>query len=155
MGFLHSAFTENTPEMREWLEELGYEYLVVDERDKTIHTRCIKGNWFYCTTDLINTFPRGLINCCSNPDLFKAVAAIRDDNDRFQWFIFDKDVYDMVDEFETGDTLLFKKGEWYLCKDYQMSSKHNHKATLEELIKHFKKANEEKVQTTTKDEETV
>ena len=69
------------------------------------------------------------IDCGTNEELFLAIAALRDDSDRFQWF--------------TNDVF------WIKCS--QLDLKHEldnnyeefcvadfHKATVEELIEHFK-----------------
>jgi len=135
----------NTPELKEWLKEIGYEQwnnFDVPEYP-IIETFYLCNKPTFCNNSGNNIFPLvndGLINCQSNVDLFKALAAMRNDSDYMQWFIFDKDVYDIEDDFIAGNTLLFKKGDWYLCRDYRMISKKNiHKATKEELIKYFTK----------------
>lgn len=75
--------------------------------------------------------PDEMIDCGINENLFVALAALRDDSDFMQWFIWDK------------DTLTNKKGKWMLSyvgnmrKD-MIEKGYYHKATLEELIKHFK-----------------
>ena len=63
---------------------------------------------------------REIIDCGTNEELFLAIAALRDDSDRFQWF---------VDDF---DDSIWQKSEWNNANFTKA-----HKATLEELIKHF------------------
>ena len=70
------------------------------------------------------------IDCGTNEDLFFAIAALRDDTDKYQWFV----------DYSTG----VLGGSWYMCdldniKDCFQSTKLCHKATAEELIKHFNK----------------
>lgn len=120
--FTQSAFTENTLEICEWLENIGYEYLLVDETDTILYTKCIKGHWFYCTTTPIDDFPKEFIDCSNNPDLFKAITALRDDSDYMQWFIN-----------VNGDFFLCIHKYVKLCVNVA-----ERKATPEELITHFK-----------------
>lgn len=75
-------------------------------------------------------FNRDGINCEENEYLFLAIAALRDDSDFMQWFIWDK------------DTLISQKGGWMLCdlpsvrKD-MLERGYYHKASVKELIEHF------------------
>lgn len=76
------------------------------------------------------------IDCGENKDLFLAIAALRDDTDNGQWFIMDVEVY-----------LEISKGDWFKATDeegqYHIGTKidpmYCHKATIEELVKHFQK----------------
>ena len=68
------------------------------------------------------------VNCGTNEELFLAIAALRDDSDRFQWFT--NDVFwikcsqiDLKNELDNNY-------EEFCVADF-------HKATVEELIKHF------------------
>lgn len=62
------------------------------------------------------------IDCGSNIELFKALAAINDENDREQWF--------------TNGT------RWYLCQSKKVHPDYKilgyHKATVEEIIERYK-----------------
>nr|DAY89685.1 MAG TPA: hypothetical protein [Caudoviricetes sp.] len=116
------------------LERLGY-YL---------HPECIdddRGNYLFVNREYYLNRPLGYseelsrsIDCGTNEDLFLAIAALRDDTDNNQMFI-------------NG------KGDWGICRDgsdgglegldfYGMPNDLNvdnyHKATVEELIEHFK-----------------
>ena len=72
-----------------------------------------------------------LIDCGDNEELFLAIAALRDDSNEHQWFVWD---------FEEGD-----EGKGDRWKLYDNDSNwcwwifEVHKATVEELIYHFKK----------------
>lgn len=71
----------------------------------------------------------GFINCEDNQDLFLALAALRKDSDIHQWFT-DGEKWVISDIH----SLLELKGYFQLIKfDYSKT----HKATAEELIKHF------------------
>ena len=127
MNFKHSAFIENTPEMREWLEGLGYNSLVVDASNSILYTRHFDEGWFYTTTPYFIYTPKGIIDCRNNPDLFKAVTAIRDDSDYMQWFYNRQ--YNEWSICEQGNMFDYFKLDWCIPA---------RKATLEELIEHFK-----------------
>lgn len=135
MGFTTPAFIrKNTPELRKRLEELGY-YL---------HPECIdddRGNYLFVNREYYLNRPLGYseelsrsIDSGTNESLFLAIAALRDDTDNNQMFI-------------NG------KGDWGICRDgsdgglegldfYGIPNDLNvdnyHKATVEELIEHFK-----------------
>ena len=57
------------------------------------------------------------VNCGTNEELFLAIAALRDDSDRFQWF---------VDDYDDN---IWQKSEWNNANFTKA-----HKATVEELI---------------------
>lgn len=69
---------------------------------------------------------KGFIDCGTNENLFLAIAALRDDTDENQWFIS-------------------PEGVWVYNKDYdsilEVSLKW-HKASVNELIEHFKEMEE-------------
>lgn len=60
-----------------------------------------------------------LVDCRANEELFLAIAALRDDTDKYQWF--------------TDGDLWFKCGD-EVCNE----GRKIHKATVNELIEHFK-----------------
>lgn len=95
MKFKYSAFIENTPEMREWLVKLGYKGHAGD------HEFIIASDGHYSGTDLYMKVLYPCVNCYSNPSLFKAVTAIREDSDVHQIFFIeglgDKDDYWVCD----------------------------------------------------------
>lgn len=74
------------------------------------------------------------VNCRTNEELFLAIAALRDDSDKHQWFIHD-------DSDWNDEPNIF----WYKCEsesindDMALNLMCNdcRKATVEELIKHF------------------
>ena len=75
------------------------------------------------------------IDCGENEDLFLAIAALRDDSDINQWFVTDIEAY-----------LNIHVGDWFIATDRiggkhvgtQIEPLYCHKATVEELINHFK-----------------
>ena len=70
-----------------------------------------------------------LIDCGDNEELFLAIAALRDDSNEHQWFVWD---------FEEGDE--GKGDRWKLYDDdpnWSWWIFEVHKATVPELIEHF------------------
>lgn len=68
------------------------------------------------------------VDCGTNEELFLAIAALRDDTDKYQWFT-DGDLW-----FKCGDEVCNENIEYYLNK----YGRKIHKASVNELIKHFK-----------------
>ena len=66
----------------------------------------------------------GRIDCGTNEELFLALAALRNDTDKYQWF--------------TDGDLWFKCGD-EVCNE----GRKIHKATVDELIEHFKTKEEQ------------
>jgi len=120
---------KNTPELVKKLEELGYKAL--------FSARNGYGEYLYAFNGSIvggeyNSYDEkaGFIDCGTNEELFLAIAALRDDSDKFQYF--------------TNGVF------WIKCS--QLELKHEldnnyeefcvadfHKATVQELIEHFNK----------------
>lgn len=75
------------------------------------------------------------IDCGENEQLFLALAALRDDTDSDQWFILDyNDTWPEAGDFRSKGDFAYCNTEKYYCgTDVRIA----HKATPEELIKHF------------------
>lgn len=75
------------------------------------------------------------IDCGENEELFLAIAALRDDTDKNQWFILDyDDIWPEVGDFrEKGDFIYCNTHKYYCGTDIRSA----HKATVKELIEHF------------------
>ena len=133
--FTQSAFIrKNTPELRKKLEELGYKqyflYLQGDEFIDTFHHEFY--GWVYSsyTENLVlNNYLHNRIDCGTNEDLFLALAALRDDSDYMQWFIWKE-----YDKFKQCLYDKYVKSHW---DDNQIGTNYR-KATSAELIEHFK-----------------
>lgn len=126
MGFTQPCFIrKNTPGLRKKLEELGY-----------TNTPSGRGEWFIPIEELeyLVTYPisgcyqgcngywyRDDFDCGTNEELFLALAALRDDSDYMQWFT---------------DGKLWEKSNNDLPSHYMQLE--GHKATVEEIIEHFK-----------------
>lgn len=149
MGFIQPCFIrKNTPELRKKLEELGYKPFgsVKYEWDT---------GWGLSTDNRLGEFEsfdnNGLeniikcgapdyedsIDCGTNEELFLALAALRDDSDINQWFIYNT-INNTVGKFETIEWVLCKDNNIYDYLNWNNCYKYCHKATVEELIEHFK-----------------
>lgn len=127
MGFTTAAFIRrNTPELRKKLKELGYKnygnpFQITDD-SKLITT--IDGEYVPYNVPLDDSF----IDCGTNEALFLAIAALRDDTDKNQWFT-DGNLW-----FKCGDEMCDETIKYYLNR----YNREIHKASVEELIEHFK-----------------
>ncbi len=120
---------KNTLELRKKLEELGYKQ--VENGVNEWHIPMSKfpyletgyddrfGNFFVGENGYWHTCA---IDCGTNEDLFLAIAALREDTDKGQWFC--------------DDNGLWEKTDSDLPSRYMQM--HGHKATVEEIIEHFK-----------------
>ena len=75
---------KNTPELVNKLEEFGYKAL--------FSARNGYGEYLCCYNSIVTGTDGSVINyqfidCGTNEELFLAIAALRDDSDRFQWFV--------------------------------------------------------------------
>lgn len=131
--FTQSCFIrKNTSELRNKLEELGYTTSTIC-KGGNIATSSILGkysiisDWQLNSTNPHITWNNGhRIDCGTNEELFLAIAALRDDRDYMQWFA-------------DGEKWLQNKQNDIEVIRYSEDNHINfHKATVEELIEHFK-----------------
>ena len=141
---------KNNKELIKSLKELGYYSYADDDRSFIDSDNgeglCVwnydevfirDGEWlsiphpFYSPIKISEIDEEYGIDCGDDEDLFLAIAALRDDSNEHQWFVWD---------FEEGD-----EGKGDRWKLYDNDSNwcwwifEVHKATVEELIDHFKK----------------
>lgn len=89
---------------------------------------CIKDTTYCCSYEEAEFVADDTtIDCGTNVDLFRALAAMNDENDREQWFVVD-------DGFE--EEMVCSKSE--VDYDYILSCYDHRKATTEEIISYFK-----------------
>ena len=131
---------KNTYELVEKLKELGYNpgFSARHNDGNSLQTCCHKlygsVHGYEDMIDNNSDDPDGSINCGTNEELFLAIAALRNDSDRFQWFVMDAEIYTEI-----------SKGDWFVATDIkggkhvgtQIDPLYCHKATVEELIKHY------------------
>lgn len=124
------------------MERLGY-YL---------HPECIdddRGNYLFVNREYYLNRPLGYseelsrsIDCGTNESLFLAIASLRDDTDKEQFFVTEvrfgsiNDPYTII---EKGAFLKCCMDKWKIPKNkFDSMGIPSHKATVEELIEHFK-----------------
>ena len=145
MSFIQPCFIrKNTPEIRKKLEELGYKpsypIFIYPEVFKHIAACNFFGSKYYGVSDdevshhgeIKDAIKNGgMIDCGDNEELFLSLAALRDDTDINQWII------DEANECFGDDD------SWMICDKDNMNDRvvytHYRKATVEEIIEHFKK----------------
>ena len=116
---------KNTKELQDKLSDIGYNILSSARLQFINNILC--GNGF-CASILTNKSNKSdFVDCGKNEELFLAIAALRDDSNEHQWFIWD-------DDEDEGDKWKLYDGNsnwsWWIFEV--------HKATIEELIEHFK-----------------
>ena len=160
MAFIQPCFIrKNTPELRKKLEELGYtngawesphfEYpYLMCFPNKNGKYGLFKGEGFYMTEDDYRcdgerwTYnpPKEYIDCGTNEELFIALAALRNDTNENQWFIAQDTMWD--ENYNGEVTVYYEENEWLMWGYYSLMEEMPsdfRKATVEEIIEHFKK----------------
>lgn len=137
MGFTTQCFIcKNTTSIRNRLKELGY-YCSPYLGWHNLFT-CVFGiNSVYSLDDYGKNGLKGidgLIDCGANEELFLAIAALRDDTDKYQWFT-DGDKWIMCPAI--------KFSSYWVYNDIDVNIDTVHKATVDELIEHFKTKEEQ------------
>ena len=142
MGFTTPCFIrKNTPKLRNKLEELGYKQSrIIFDSDKLCLATSVNNEYAKYTNitnemfDSVNPHATwncaGKIDCGTNEELFLAIAALRDDTDDYQWFTdWNKRV---------KCPIYFPEGWANSDIDIDVNIRTIHKATVNELIEHFK-----------------
>ena len=140
---------KNTKELRDKLEDLGYEeYPYGYIGDENLYAESYREGWFdgmewhvtgeipnydSTTDDDVKGGDYG-VDCGVNEDLFLAIAALRDDSDYMQYFVTEEE------QHWVNQGLSTPKGSFELCltKERLGDRTPAHKATVSELIEHFK-----------------
>lgn len=136
--FKQSCFIrKNTLELRKKLEELGYKYSTIGgikSNNIVVLYGCIFDIY---PVDVIKNGFNNSVDCGTNEELFIAIASLRNDSDKNQWFI-------CQEEYISTHTMeLVKVGTWQMNTQYDKLThglKHLwRKASVQELIEHFTK----------------
>lgn len=142
MGFTTPCFIrKNTDNIRNRLKEVGYKMLFPIEYD---NLEC-SDNW---VNDIKSLNDCNGINCGFNEELFLAIAALRDDSNYMQWFITDS-ILSVSYSDSIGNDHYFTepKGIMFFWDENwdnaTIISGRYHKATVDELIEHFKTKEEQ------------
>ena len=151
MGFTTPCFIrKNTQELRRGLEELGYEILNSGNTTLDAHNydgngshksieegRAIitsYGNLYGVIYDIDTVTKKGRIDCGTNEELFLAIAALKDDTDNNQLFTNGKGDWGIYRDGSDGG--LSGMDFYGMPNDFEIDN--YHKATVDELIEHFK-----------------
>jgi hypothetical protein len=100
----------------------------------------------HCSGSLIYTFRPGddfphfnAIDCGDNIELFKGLAAMNDDNDYMQWFVYhgiNKSEYFLCDDYDIEEV---RKEYAHSCQSARLHQ--SRKATAKEIIDYFDQKN--------------
>ena len=142
--FVRVENPEKRKELTEWLNNIG--------RRPTSYSESDRSPWFiayatgrFCQANGFHIHPEmaqknGYINCGKNIELFKALAAMNDENDREQWFtngvnwgIF-RSIPPPKGYEHWGDT----EGMEFFCLPNSLDIENYRKATAEEIVEYFK-----------------
>ena len=136
MAFIQPCFIrKNTVELRNKLINIqqrrmynwSFDYIYADYKCASSFVSflaSVKQSW-------VNT--QGYIDCGTNEDLFLAIAALRDDTDMNQWFVTNKGEW-FLSMYDSQYTHLCKR----TIDGIDIGERTAHKATVQELIEHFK-----------------
>ena len=151
MEFTTQCFIrKNTANIRNRLKELGY-YCNPYLGWNNLFT-CVFGvNSVYSLDDYDTNGLKeidGLIDCGTNEELFLAIAALRDDSNYMQWFIAESSLsVSFGDAIGNDHYFIEPKGSFFFWGiEYQNAtiiSGNFRKATVNELIEHFKTKEEQ------------
>lgn len=132
MGFTTPCFIrKSTYKLRKKLDELGYRLFGAElNEDLCIFTSPEYGLY---NIEFFNNIPHpdetDSVDCGTNEELFLAIAALRDDTDKYQWF---------TDGNKWILCPAIKLSAYMVYNDIDVNIDTVHKATVNELIEHFK-----------------
>lgn len=149
MGFIQNCFIrKSTEDLTKKVYRIGgrsgrgywhsdINTLLICESDQY---RCLDDEW----GNAVSLTQKGYIDCGTNEELFLAIAALRDDTDRYQWFVDDNFGNDWI-KSDTAQLCDLWQGEPDTDDPFRTELENEgyqpfpyHKATVEELINHFK-----------------
>ena len=135
MGFNTTCFIrENNEVLRKSLFRMGYHEINVSEKDdvyKNLRTGTDTMGRICRYMQWNSEESKNCVDCGTNEELFLAIAALRDDTDKYQWFVNEKMEFVFCNQSELKH-VIDNSYDW--C-DYSVSD--FHKATVEELTNHF------------------
>lgn len=145
MGFtIPCLIHKNTKKLRKKLEELGYNYSHTNIFG-ILQYPCLYTYWHPNLGGLYNGIMGYIptcIKCGTNESLFLAIAALRDDTDKNQFFVLDANMGSFNDPssiIPKGSLVKCLTDKWNLPKsDIDSTGIPAHKASVNELIEYFK-----------------
>lgn len=150
MGFITKCvIRKNTPELQKKLEEMGYDICpCVNFKNAVWLTNYLERGEIHSigysdeTTSMTEEetlalflYETDAIDCGDNENLFLALAAMRDDTDEGQLFL--NNLGDWATYYGSGTDYKGVPGFEYYTIPYSIDPTMLHKATAEEIIKHF------------------
>lgn len=138
MAFKYSCFVKkNTEELRKKLKKFGLKHLGRDKDTIGNSALFTVGDGFYSVYPVKPARHYAIFDCGDNEDLFLALSAVRDDSDKYQWFISLEDTYNL-------DIEPINAGDWQYNDRYSKLPRRLRgiwkKATYKEIIAHFSKS---------------
>lgn len=138
--------SKNTEFLRDKLESFGYKILspLFDKGDNLISGYSLYFNYCAFENSDMNWFIDNVrpIDCGTNEELFLAIAALRDDSDINQYFINDVRLGSInypESIIPKGSLMKCLVDKWnYHKSEFDSIGIPSHKASVEELIEHFK-----------------
>ncbi len=130
--FVRVEDAERRNKLIEWAEGIGYEII---SRSGTAVSAFVEhgalGAYAHDgNTEAVSMIQAGRYDCGTDIELFKALAAMNDENDREQWFTDTADDFCLCSSDRWSDEWQKENFEKYYC--------YWRKATAEEIIEHFK-----------------
>ena len=136
MAFTQPCFIrKNTPELRKRLEELGYKpFGSVKYEWDTGEFESFDNNGLENILKCELPDYEDSIDCDDNEELFIALAALRTDSPDYQWFLWEHNDGEYHPELEESWKQYIPDEHWEEWWWFEVR-----KATVEEIIEHFKK----------------
>lgn len=138
--FTQSCFIrKNSMYIAKYLKKLGYHTYNIDDYKNAPHNWCIVTDAEINYAGIWSNEPKGeaanrRIDCGTNGRLFLAIAALRDDSDKYQWFTNKSNTsWWLCTDFDS-----FIKEYKFSNEDKELKIDYWHKATVQELIEYFK-----------------
>lgn len=113
-------------ELVEWCRNIGYEFVQPPTEEELGDKVVCESSYVGVAHDAETFASAKYVDCGDNVNLFRALAAMNDDNDREQWFVVD-------DGFQ--EEMVYSKSD--VDYDYILSSYDHRKATVEEIVKYY------------------
>lgn len=121
-------------ELIKWLEEIGYYYVVPPDEEKLGDKVICESSFVGVAHDEQIFASVNYIDTGSDISLFRAIAAMNDNNDKEQWFIAKRDISDFFDI----DDIVYHKGDMFFNESSERVNKQDaRKADVCEIISYF------------------
>lgn len=136
--FVRVENPEKRKELIEWLEGIGYKFLMRGLESNVLYVDVTSGCLlcaFESPVTQSEMVSKGYIDCGDNIELFKALAAMNDENDRKQWYAYTE--YP-TNEGKNGVRKFVFNEPARFDSFVDVPSGYYRKATAEEIVEYFK-----------------